>query len=153
MLVHVCYVIEFFFFKQKTAYELRISDWSSDVCSSDLGLDDDPPRPPKEANGQRTIPGFNPLNWKHGDASFPERTGLRGWNWQWANPLPERIHHIARWLGDVMHEPVAVWWAAGWRKINPNMLWFVVRRRGSRQGDLPPEAANGQATGWERESK
>src|SRR3546814_8732764 len=28
----------FFFFKQKTAYELRISDWSSDVCSSDLAL-------------------------------------------------------------------------------------------------------------------
>src|SRR3546814_2360487 len=35
MLVDVlCFV---FFFKQKTAYELRISDWSSDVCSSDLG--------------------------------------------------------------------------------------------------------------------
>src|SRR3546814_12491246 len=30
----ICYV--FFFFKQKTAYEMRISDWSSDVCSSDL---------------------------------------------------------------------------------------------------------------------
>src|SRR3546814_3192481 len=29
-----CFV--FFFFKQKTAYEMRISDWSSDVCSSDL---------------------------------------------------------------------------------------------------------------------
>src|SRR3546814_6451303 len=28
----------FFFFKQKTAYEMRISDWSSDVCSSDLNL-------------------------------------------------------------------------------------------------------------------
>src|SRR3546814_1093080 len=28
--------VEFFFFKQQTAYELRISDWSSDVCSSDL---------------------------------------------------------------------------------------------------------------------
>src|SRR3546814_4445111 len=27
-----------FFFKQKTAYEMRISDWSSDVCSSDLGI-------------------------------------------------------------------------------------------------------------------
>src|SRR3546814_1406932 len=27
-----------FFFKQKTAYEMRISDWSSDVCSSDLGF-------------------------------------------------------------------------------------------------------------------
>src|SRR3546814_16659725 len=31
VLVHI-----FFFFKQKTAYEMRISDWSSDVCSSDL---------------------------------------------------------------------------------------------------------------------
>src|SRR3546814_4090948 len=29
--------LSFFFFNQKTAYELRISDWSSDVCSSDLG--------------------------------------------------------------------------------------------------------------------
>src|SRR3546814_2626108 len=28
----------FFFFKQKTAYEMRISDWSSDVCSSDLEI-------------------------------------------------------------------------------------------------------------------
>src|SRR3546814_4859621 len=38
----VCFrVFVFFFFKQKTAYELRISDWSSDVCSSDLvGVDD-----------------------------------------------------------------------------------------------------------------
>src|SRR3546814_2794706 len=30
------YDVEFFFFKQNTAYEMRISDWSSDVCSSDL---------------------------------------------------------------------------------------------------------------------
>src|SRR3546814_8896408 len=30
------YEVVVFFFKQKTAYELRISDWSSDVCSSDL---------------------------------------------------------------------------------------------------------------------
>src|SRR3546814_9052399 len=35
----VCWIVCFcvvFFFKQKTAYEMRISDWSSDVCSSDL---------------------------------------------------------------------------------------------------------------------
>src|SRR3546814_6108134 len=31
-----CFVCLVFFFKQKTAYEMRISDWSSDVCSSDL---------------------------------------------------------------------------------------------------------------------
>src|SRR3546814_9392988 len=38
--MHYCVTTDvclcFFFFKQKTAYEMRISDWSSDVCSSDL---------------------------------------------------------------------------------------------------------------------
>src|SRR3546814_2831315 len=34
----MCFAFAVFFFKQKTAYERRISDWSSDVCSSDLGL-------------------------------------------------------------------------------------------------------------------
>src|SRR3546814_5581043 len=36
MVEYVLLIRVFFFFKQKTAYELRISDWSSDVCSSDL---------------------------------------------------------------------------------------------------------------------
>src|SRR3546814_4740648 len=35
-MIMYCYFFLFFFFKQKTAYEMRISDWSSDVCSSDL---------------------------------------------------------------------------------------------------------------------
>src|SRR3546814_7153010 len=39
----------FFFFKQKTAYEMRISDWSSDVCSSDLTT--------RENGCLRVIPG------------------------------------------------------------------------------------------------
>src|SRR3546814_5797497 len=43
--VHLLVFCFFFFFKQKTAYEMRISDWSSDVCSSDLGEQlDDPTR-------------------------------------------------------------------------------------------------------------
>src|SRR3546814_4425868 len=33
-----CSLLFFFFFKQKTAYDMRISDWSSDVCSSDLEI-------------------------------------------------------------------------------------------------------------------
>src|SRR3546814_5570255 len=41
------HVLFFFFFKQKTAYEMRISDWSSDVCSSDLAVQPrEHPRPP-----------------------------------------------------------------------------------------------------------
>src|SRR3546814_11026929 len=41
----LCLFFVFFFFKQKTAYEMRISDWSSDVCSSDpRGMLRDEPR-------------------------------------------------------------------------------------------------------------
>src|SRR3546814_8525392 len=45
-IVEMCAADMFFFFKQKTAYEMRISDWSSDVCSSDL--DENP-----EGTGER----------------------------------------------------------------------------------------------------
>src|SRR3546814_6792170 len=53
-----------FFFKQKTAYEMRISDWSSDVCSSDL-IAERRGHPPSEqsAYGRRT-----------GGHAFPEET-------------------------------------------------------------------------------
>src|SRR3546814_9540605 len=37
----ICFMFVFFF-KQKTAYEMRISDWSSDVCSSDLRIEAGP---------------------------------------------------------------------------------------------------------------
>src|SRR3546814_3581755 len=58
VLVHM-----FFFFKQKTAYEMRISDWSSDVCSSDL--DHRPAPPPRLLDGlvARAVhdgPAFHP---------------------------------------------------------------------------------------------
>src|SRR3546814_4760678 len=46
MCVSLAGVLLFFFFKQKTAYEMRISDWSSDVCSSDL------------LGGRTVLPGF-----------------------------------------------------------------------------------------------
>src|SRR3546814_3052874 len=36
--IYSLFCIFFFFFKQKTAYDMRISDWSSDVCSSDLQI-------------------------------------------------------------------------------------------------------------------
>src|SRR3546814_4589285 len=39
--VYLFYMIQIVVFRQKTAYEMRISDWSSDVCSSDLLLDCD----------------------------------------------------------------------------------------------------------------
>src|SRR3546814_17458802 len=50
-------IVFVFFFKQKTAYEMRISDWSSDVCSSDLAAIDALPghqRPPMRELGRRS---------------------------------------------------------------------------------------------------
>src|SRR3546814_861249 len=46
----------FFFFKQKTAYEMRISDWSSDVCSSDLGPFQDRLSASTSVSGRACIP-------------------------------------------------------------------------------------------------
>src|SRR3546814_1656003 len=55
----------FFFFKQKTAYEMRISDWSSDVCSSDLCNDHQEIN--VRAQAARGVPGFP------GDKTTPEQ--------------------------------------------------------------------------------
>src|SRR3546814_3646367 len=57
--------VRFFVFKQKTAYEMRISDWSSDVCSSDLrlpfrDLEGDMPDRSDGAVGHREIDGQIP---------------------------------------------------------------------------------------------
>src|SRR3546814_3873858 len=81
----------FFFFKQKTAYEMRISDWSSDVCSSDLmgsaGLVGC--RPGDRTSGGRTAGGRSPLQLP---AFGPERHA--GWGDDQALPR-------ARLLGGV----------------------------------------------------
>src|SRR3546814_9973806 len=54
--------ILFFFFKQKTAYEVRISDWSSDVCSSDLLVETSDDKPiPRAAARDRSEPTIPPL--------------------------------------------------------------------------------------------
>src|SRR3546814_4690853 len=61
--VCVLCVLCFFFFKQKTAYEMRISDWGSDVCSSDLQPWDDYSAA-QDAMGMTPdrIPKFSELN-------------------------------------------------------------------------------------------
>src|SRR3546814_10722261 len=51
----------FFFFKQKTAYEMRISDWSSDVCSSDLSPGGGGSRAPKRQ--RRRASGVGWTSW------------------------------------------------------------------------------------------
>src|SRR3546814_10735020 len=82
MLVRVCdFVMCFFFFKQKTAYEMRIRDWSSDVCSSDLWLTRSVAGNPNQMQimyglgGERTLTEYE-LPWLCGyEDSQPVRIG------------------------------------------------------------------------------
>src|SRR3546814_1026923 len=79
----------FFFFKQKTAYEMRISDWSSDVCSSDLLAANQAQRLARYLAALRQINGAPPLTlglqngsvpeaWKYADPEAWEPTGRTG---------------------------------------------------------------------------
>src|SRR3546814_1432879 len=65
----------FFFFKQKTAYELRISDWSSDVCSSDLALKGGR-CVPLERRGSNGDPGAGGIAMK---LAYVDLCGFRGY--------------------------------------------------------------------------
>src|SRR3546814_14373185 len=64
-----------FFFKQKTAYELRISDWSSDVCSSDLYLMADACKGTKKLEPEHAFDVLLPVV-EYCCISFT------GWNWK-----------------------------------------------------------------------
>src|SRR3546814_9230892 len=84
----------FFFFKQKTAYEMRISDWSSDVCSSDLqqlgmALDRvNPPGDPRQDGRLVTRPGADLQNL--GAVGQFQRLGHEGDDEGLADGLPGR---------------------------------------------------------------
>src|SRR3546814_9446029 len=75
-----CFVL--FFFKQKTAYEMRISDWSSDVCSSDLcpgSCRPDGPHDPghrAEAQAHGPVAGGYQQERRLGRRRLPRRQGL-----------------------------------------------------------------------------
>src|SRR3546814_4385580 len=55
----VLYSFVCFFFKQKTAYEMRISDWSSDVCSSDLHRPSAPDQQHQRDHEQQMVPAHH----------------------------------------------------------------------------------------------
>src|SRR3546814_4656430 len=73
----------FVFFKQKTAYEMRISDWSSDVCSSDL-----PAARVGEGQTPTVAPGLDPG--VHGAAARRPIHGCSGQARAWQQKIGER---------------------------------------------------------------
>src|SRR3546814_13648712 len=85
----------FLFFKQKTAYEMRISDWSSDVCSSDLLRDD------------LTI-GYGAALGVPGDIGLAQMTNLTKWTQELRLQSP--VSDTFEWLvgGYYTHENVGL---------------------------------------------
>src|SRR3546814_18995935 len=87
----------FFFFKQKTAYEMRISDWSSDVCSSDLTADTDHNRadggPPHPVNRKAMKTILYPVKQRGQERGLKPRENAD------ANGGKQRP--VTRWRGDV----------------------------------------------------
>src|SRR3546814_12362888 len=86
----------FFFFKQKTAYEMRISDWSSDVCSSDL------PARPRRPDDRRRRPGGGArrlppaLERQRGGRHRRQRSRGRASDARRPQALPLRAHRVRR---------------------------------------------------------
>src|SRR3546814_1805633 len=105
-----CY---FFFFKQKTAYEMRISDWSSDVCSSDLAW----PTRPTAATRRTRSPAPRQRRPKAQSRRWPgrRRPDRQRASWRWllvlvvgavtADVIADQRDGIAR-LGTLGHEVV-----------------------------------------------
>src|SRR3546814_18688311 len=75
----VYFICSFFFFKQKTAYEMRISDWSSDVCSSDLLADPAALiKPPRDFDLlERQVMSGRPLIWSSYIYAWADGTPLQ----------------------------------------------------------------------------
>src|SRR3546814_8615336 len=99
------YNVFVFFFKQKTAYEMRISDWSSDVCSSDLRR-----RWGARAGGQDRAPPFR--------TAPPLTLRLRAWRVLHHRRSRARGHACPAWAGrDVAQPGSASHWGCGGRRF------------------------------------
>src|SRR3546814_4433770 len=82
-----------FFFKQKTAYEMRISDWSSDVCSSDLALRDGSTMMAQQGSIGRQL-----VDWlaARGPGEKTFELGGQEFVGRSATPTPESIGRVSR---------------------------------------------------------
>jgi hypothetical protein len=85
------------------------------------GLDDDPPRPKKSGSHPEAV-GDDLLSLNSFDGHLKEDKRLVGISPRWGNQMSPRMFHLVRWICNVMFDPVAVWWAAGYSTIHPRLL-------------------------------
>src|SRR3546814_5459531 len=115
--------VYFFFFKQKTAYEMRISDWSSDVCSSDLW----PGQPAYEfvfGNSWRIVIASMTAFWAGEFANSYVLARMKIWTGGrhlWMRTIGSTV--VGQGLDSLIFYPLAFYGLAGWP---PEQLYEVV---------------------------
>src|SRR3546814_7280868 len=114
----------FFFFKQKTAYEMRISDWSSDVCSSDLvrreAAEHDGMHGADTGAGQHRIGGGRDHRQVDGDAvALLDAMGLHHVAMRQTSSCSFWYEMFSAFAGSSPSQMIAVWFArlARWRSM------------------------------------
>ena len=88
---------------------------------AEYGLDADPPRPPATW-GQTDRPGDDLLLLRSTEHLTNAFTRLAGRGHQFIAPLPPRLARLADWIVKIAHEPVALWWAAKYPALHPDLL-------------------------------
>ena len=86
----------------------------------EYGLDDDPPRPRKDEQ-RDGWPSDDLLSWRRGDDSVDHWQRLVGVSWPRGEPMPPRLHHLARWLTSRVSEPALAWWVAAQPALHPRL--------------------------------
>lgn len=105
------------------------------------GLDDDPPRSDSEAEpggANRGPVGIDFISVLPEDERKDRNKRLAGvWRRQ-SDPLPDRLMQLAGWFGKVANQPAAIWWAAGYDSLHPQLLATVEwhRRHGEAFSEL-----------------
>src|SRR3546814_14851606 len=89
------YVYFFFFFKQKTSYEMRISDWSSDVFSSDLAVANHRSGDRPQSRSCR-LRGCRSRKRRRGGSEWSRLVSVKGWGPPWGMELGPATGKIGR---------------------------------------------------------
>ncbi len=89
-------------------------------------LDDDLPRPSRDYQGH-SWPGDDLITWRRGDESVDGWQRLSHVHSLSSDPMPSRLHHLARWLVSCVKDPVLAWWVARQRALHPRLHEMLKR--------------------------
>ena len=107
----------------------------------EYGLDDDPPRPRRDEQ-RDGWPSDDLISWRRGDDSVDHWQRLVGVSWPGGEPMPPRLHHLARWLTSRVSEPALAWWVAAQPVLHP-LLHGMLKRAVEDSDALDDHARHG----------